>query len=234
MTLAPHTSRAALSVVLVALTLAASTPLRAQPTEGDALAARVAAAAGDPYGVSELRFTFVVQRDGAEVARRSHRWRPNEGVVEVSAGGETVRIDSRDVDPSAWTADPAAHAGDWARVAPGVEPDAAAAAWTQFINDSFWLLAPTKLSQPGALRETDGDVLIVHYESGGVTPGDRYRLTVDPATALVTRWEYQLGSGREGHANWSEYQTFGPLTLSLVRSSDDGSFVIAFEDVAVE
>jgi hypothetical protein len=227
-------TRAALPVALVGIALSLVAPARAQSSAADALTARVSAAAGDPNAVGELRFTFVVARDGAEVVRRSHRWRPTEGIVEVSAGSDTVRITTGGADPSPWTADPAAHASEWAVAAPGVAPEAAAAAWTQFINDSFWLLAPAKLSQPGALRELDGDVLVVRYESGGVTPGDLYRLTIDPSTALVTRWEYVLGSGREGHANWSDYETFGPLTLSLRRTSDDGSFVITFEDVAVE
>jgi len=54
----------------------------------------------------------------------------------------------------------------------------AEAAWSNFCNDSFWLIAPLKVKDPGTSRElvstAEGDALMVHYPSGGVTPGDSY------------------------------------------------------------
>ncbi len=57
-----------------------------------------------------------------------------------------------------------------------------AKAWSNWCNDSFWMIAPFKLFDPGTTRElvdvtgeenaTKG--LLVKYESGGVTPGDAY------------------------------------------------------------
>ena len=56
-------------------------------------------------------------------------------------------------------------------------------AFTYFYNDSFWLVAPYKLFDDGVERsivETEeGDALLVHYTSGGVTPGDAYLWFLD-------------------------------------------------------
>lgn len=51
-------------------------------------------------------------------------------------------------------------------------------AWAHFANDSFWLVAPYKIRDPGTSRRfvdmEDGPGLLVTYSSGGVTPGDSY------------------------------------------------------------
>ncbi|MEO1030455.1 MAG: hypothetical protein AAFX55_03570 [Bacteroidota bacterium] len=48
-----------------------------------------------------------------------------------------------------------------------------------FNNDSFWLVAPYKVFDPGTERrlvttEDGKDALLVTYTSGGTTPGDSY------------------------------------------------------------
>ncbi len=56
--------------------------------------------------------------------------------------------------------------------------EALADAWSNFCNDSYWLLAPMKVMDPGTKRELidteEGKALMVHYGTGGVTPGDSY------------------------------------------------------------
>lgn len=59
-----------------------------------------------------------------------------------------------------------------------------AKAWSNWCNDSFWLIAPFKMSEPGTTREIvsleEGEVgLLVKYNSGGVTPGDSYLWILD-------------------------------------------------------
>ena len=58
------------------------------------------------------------------------------------------------------------------------------AAWANFCNDSFWLNAPAKATDPGTSREVvdlenGGKGLKVTYASGGVTPGDVYVWELD-------------------------------------------------------
>jgi hypothetical protein len=67
-----------------------------------------------------------------------------------------------------------------------------AKAWAQFANDSFWLCAPMKVFDPGTTRkivvEEDGsEALMVHYSSGGVTPGDSYLWELD-ANGMPVAW----------------------------------------------
>lgn len=57
-------------------------------------------------------------------------------------------------------------------------------AWSMFCNDSWWLNAAVKATDPGTVRgivkDKDGkDQLMVSYESGGVTPGDAYLWQLD-------------------------------------------------------
>ncbi len=60
---------------------------------------------------------------------------------------------------------------------------AVATAQDRFNNDSFWLIAPHKLFDPGVQRQVidqDGKQhLLVTYENGGSTPGDSYLWELD-------------------------------------------------------
>jgi hypothetical protein len=105
-------------------------------------------------------------------------------------------------------------------------------AWSNFCNDSFWLIAPLKVMDDGVQRKLvdsdKGSALLVTYPSGGVTPGDSYlwfinedglpyayRMWVDiiPVPGLEVSWE-----------DWTELHTgvlvaqkhmLGPLNISI-------------------
>ena len=52
-----------------------------------------------------------------------------------------------------------------------------------FNNDSFWLVAPHKIFDPGTersiVKHNDKDALLITYTSGGTTPGDSYLWILD-------------------------------------------------------
>ncbi len=214
---------------------AAWAPQPVDTASPDAAAASLAASTGDLYQAEEVGFTFAVERGGQEVVRRRFWWAPTRGVLHVTLPEGTVRFEGLlTEDPSPWVADPAGSASSWARVAPGVDPGVAAAAWAAFINDSFWLIAPAKSLDAGATRELDAaGRLVVSYAGVGVTPGDRYTYAFDPQTGEVRQWTFKLASGREGTFTWEEYATYGRARLSGLRRASDGSASIRLEDVRV-
>lgn len=200
---------------------------------------------GDPYAVDAIEFSFVVRSlpgdeggEPAELLRRRYRWEPRTKRVTQRRPVEDVVVHYGDRDLGPFVADPHAHADVWAEVAPDTDPVVAAQAYAHFINDSFWLIAPWKLGDEGALRTMDEDRLQVRYASGGVTPGDEYVATLAPAdadtevAAPMTSWSFRLASGRSGTYSWAGWQRFGPLRLATIHRSDEGR-EIALEDVEV-
>jgi hypothetical protein len=172
----------------------------------DALAARVVARAGDPSAEPGLTFTFVT---GA--VRRTHRW---------DVPGNRVEVTWTDGDQRCTAVAPVGYAGD-----DPLQKDA----WAAFVNDQFWLLAPAKVLDAGAIRTADGADLWLFFEGVGLTPGDRYVLRTD-ADGDVTGWTYTLRSGRSATWAWDEPTRVGGLSLSLRRTSPERT--ITFEDVA--
>lgn len=216
-----------LAVLLVASALA--------DPAGDALGAKVAAAAGNPWAEDRLTFTFVVEAAGAEKARRSHDWQPKAGALKVQGPDGVVVAFSglHGHDLMAATVDPVASAATWTAVAPGTPPETAAKAWSWFVNDSYWLLAPTKVMDPGVNRTVDeAGRLRLQFDGVGLTPGDVYSLSLDPDTAQVVAWDFVLQSGQEGSFVWSAVQKVGGLTIPTHKVSGDGGFVIRFEGLS--
>jgi hypothetical protein len=76
-------------------------------------------------------------------------------------------------------------------------------AYGRFINDTYWLLMPWKLKDPGVnLRyvgptQVDGQpyqLLHASFEAVGLTPGDQYWAYINPKTHVMDRWAYFLES----------------------------------------
>lgn len=202
----------------------------------DALARRVAEKAGDPYQCDKLAFSFVYEVAGEEKIRRRHVWWPKKGELEVTQGETTVRLRNLHDHALSNLADaPDEHADTWSDVAPESDPERAARAWKWFVNDSYWLLAPSKLFDPGVDRELDEEGrLVLTFDDAGLSPSDRYTLSVDRERDVVTEWHYELQSGREGTASWEDYESFGPLHLSTRHVAEgDQRRVVRFQEIEV-
>ena len=65
----------------------------------------------------------------------------------------------------------------------GEKSEYLAKAWSLWCNDSFWMIAPFKVFDPGTTRlivNDDGkEGLMIKYDGGGVTPGDSYLWFLD-------------------------------------------------------
>ncbi len=116
----------------------------------------------------------------------------------------------------------------------------AKSAYARWVNDSYWLLAPLKLLDPGVMlgyegtKEMDGapcEALRVSFEKVGLTPGDQYVLYIDPQTKLVRSWDYIPKADTVMHSTWEKYQSVGGLNLATEHNFEGK--MIRFADVKV-
>ncbi len=119
-------------------------------------------------------------------------------------------------------------------------------AYGRFINDSYWLIMPYKLQDPGVVLSYEGeedwngkqfDVIKVTFEQVGLTPGDTYWAYIDKEDRLMKKWEYHLQGWEpereRGGSAWTQWQQFGDIKLALSRPFNSGSGRIYFKDVIV-
>ncbi|HEX9669934.1 MAG TPA: hypothetical protein VGC93_10670 [Thermoanaerobaculia bacterium] len=121
--------------------------------------------------------------------------------------------------------------------------DRAHAAW---VNDTYWLLMPYKLRDPGVSLAYDGeetldgqtyDKLLLTFQAVGLTPGDMYWAYVNRATGLMDRWAYLLeDQPRDASPTawlWQGWQTYGRIKLAPTRAQVGGERKIELRDIAV-
>lgn len=117
-------------------------------------------------------------------------------------------------------------------------------AYRLFINDTYWLVSPLKLEEPGVNSEelpeepvgkTNCRVLHIWFNSGtGLTPGDQYWFYADKHTGEVVRWKYLLQDESDTtFVDWGPYKELGGLKLPVIKTARDKSFRISFPDAAV-
>ena len=186
-----------------------------------ALAAAVIQASGGANWprVRSIRFTFNVAQEGKTVVSAQHQWDGRAGADTVTWNGKTVTVNTGN---------------------PGAEADAKAA-YQRWVNDSYWLLMPLKLGDPGVnlayqdSQQIEGrryEVLRLWFGQVGLTPGDQYTLYIDPEKHLVRRWDYQPSADKKTSGTWEGYRDFGGLNLSTEHQF--GGKRIWFSDVNVE
>ncbi len=105
-----------------------------------------------------------------------------------------------------------------------------------FNNDSFWLISPFKLRDPGTQRSivqiAGKPALMITYSSGGTTPGDSYLwiLNEDYTPKAWKMWVSIIPVGGI-EISWEAWETF-PTGLRLA-TSHKGLFDLKLENVAV-
>jgi hypothetical protein len=198
-------------LILAALTLLPLAVVAADDSaKAEQLAQEVWQAAGGPNWpeVKAIDFTFAVVKDGKTVARAQHHW-------DVAA--QTDHVQWKDKDVTVNLANPGSD-------------ENAKAAYARWTNDSYWLLMPLKLRDRGlhvtseGMKEMDGakrEVLHLSFDKVGLTPGDNYRLYIDPASKRVISWDYMPEPGKSMHGSWDGYEKSGGLTLATEHKMDD-------------
>jgi hypothetical protein len=168
--------------------------------------------------VSRVRFTFIVEGDGKQLAKAEHDW-------DVNAGTDHVKWKDKDATVNL-------------RNPP--QDELGKAAYARWVNDAYWLMAPLKILDPGVhiayegSKEMDGapcETLRVSFEHVGLTPGDQYVLYINPQTKLLRSWDYIPKPETVMHGTWEKYQTFGGLQLATEHNF--AGKIIRFADVDV-
>lgn len=121
--------------------------------------------------------------------------------------------------------------------------DRAHGAW---INDTYWLLMPYKLRDPGVnltsegTAEIDGktyDKLHLTFGKVGLTPGDRYWAFINRDTHLMDYWEYilqdQPADAQPTRWKWEGWQRHGKIMLAPTRSQVGGDRKLEMGNLAV-
>lgn len=175
--------------------------------------------------LSEIRFTFNVEKDGALKASRAWTWHPADNRVTRTVDGESLTF-----------------------VFGAPKDDAERKADGQFVNDSFWLAPQMHLRWAGPdLTVTDaGEAplpigqgtarkITLQYAptGGGYTPGDAYDLFLDP-TGRIVAWNYREGGVAEPSmtTTFEGYTPVGPLVLATEHKTADGKVRLFFTDLA--
>jgi hypothetical protein len=103
-----------------------------------------------------------------------------------------------------------------------------------WINDSYWLVMPWKLQDPGVNLSyvntgnlADGkpaDILQLTFNSVGVTPENKYWIYVDKEDHLIKQWAYYKNyndTEPKFLKPWDNYQKAGNILLSFNRINED-------------
>jgi len=100
-----------------------------------------------------------------------------------------------------------------------------------WINDSYWLVMPWKLQDPGVTLEfvkttqlpggNSANVLQMTFNAVGVTPENKYWVYIDKKEHLIKQWSYFKNfndSEPKFTLAWDNYQKAGDILLSYNRS----------------
>jgi hypothetical protein len=252
----PLGRRAATSVVALALALAFAAPSPAATIprpmgKADPKAAAIARSFDDAMGgldkweaVPYVRFDFVVVKEGKEVARFRHWWDKRRGMDRVEGPDDKGRVVGAIVNLSNRTGK--------SFTAGLVDKDSSDInahvqnGYERWVNDSYWLMMPFKLRDPGTNLKYSGvkkgskgeewDVLELTFDPGvGLTPKDHYWLYVNRKTHLMDKWEFLLQDMKPPAqvATWEGWEKFGPVRLSTAHRFDRKTTELRFENVAL-
>lgn len=100
-----------------------------------------------------------------------------------------------------------------------------------WVNDTYWMLMPYKLRDPGVHLGYDGekkldgktyDVVALSFDHVGQTPGDRYWVYVNRGTRMVERWEMVLQDDQPPPVayTWSDWVEKGGLWFPTAHRKD--------------
>ncbi|SHG59156.1 hypothetical protein [Winogradskyella jejuensis] len=173
--------------------------------------------------VTEVQFTFKVDRDTIKGNGRSWTWLPKKDSVYMQAGVQNIKYSRKSSDSIPLNVDRA------------------------FINDKYWLLVPFQLvwdsgatlSEPkkakAPISNNEMDMITILYPSeGGYTPGDAYDIYYDK-DYMIKEWTFRKGNTPEPSLSntFENYEDFNGIKIAIDHKKDNGSWNLNFTDVNV-
>ncbi len=174
-----------------------------------------------------IRFDFGSERDGV-VSARAHTWDKHTGRYRLEAKNRegkpyVVLMNVNTREGSAWL--------EGNKLTGDEEKKQLEQAYGAWVNDTYWLLMPYKLKDPGVVlsdagEKTEGgvtyDVLGLSFESVGLTPKDRYWVFVNRSTKLVDRWDFVLKGEDKPPTTflWKGWTKTGAILLARERVNE--------------
>lgn len=216
-------------LLVFALTLSCKSDKTETPTVDEkelSIAKKIANAHGfeNWKNVTEVQFTFAVDRDTIKGNGRSWTWLPKQDSVYMQAGVQDVKYSRKNLDSVPQNVDRA------------------------FINDKYWAFAPFQLvwdsnatisKSKGAvapISKTNMDMVTILYPSeGGYTPGDAYDLYYDE-NYMIKEWAYRSKNSAEvSLANTFEnYKTYNGIKIATDHKKDDGKWNLNLTNIKVK
>jgi hypothetical protein len=192
------------TLVVVLMVMSKPRPVGTPSAEADAMAAALMASVNaDKWAeTGAVRWTFA--------GRNRHLWDRARGLARVTSGSTVTWL--RLADRTGVVQE-----GGAVVSGPAAEKQLERA-WAAWVNDSFWMMGPAKLMDPGTTRALvtleDGlKGLMVSYGEGGVTPGDAY-VWIPGADGKPKEWRMwvkiiAVGGARSTWDAWQQLST-GP------------------------
>lgn len=184
--------------------------------------------------VGAVRFNFVVEVQGNPPRVVKHLWDHKLGQDHVEwekDGKQTVAwVDLKTKTGNAWA--------DAKKLEGSQLTAALETAYARWVNDTYWLIMPFKLLDPGVNLKYEGqkpghEVLHLSFEKVGLTPGDQYWAFISSDSGLMDLWQYELQDGTKGSWIWKEWGAYGKIKLSKLKESSDRKVNIRFEPLLV-
>jgi len=227
-------------------------------TRADSVAMQLYAAHGGPSAwpaAAYLRFDFGIQQGDQTRVVAKHLWNRQTGDYRLEWGPspDSQYVAMFNVNAFGEAASEAApDAGEVYLNGTAVDSTAHATRMQQaqqrFVNDSYWLLAPLKVFDPGVSRtyvadssDAQHEVIQLTFGEVGMTPGDQYWLYVNAETGQLDRWAFNLQSMPDDAParafDWTDYQLFetpgGTVRLATSKPAVGGGAAIVFPTLDV-
>jgi hypothetical protein len=173
--------------------------------------------------VSEVKFTFKVDKDTIKGKGRSWVWQPKKDNVTMITGETTVNYNRTKMDSTHISAD------------------------RGFINDKYWLLVPfqliwdsdatiseSKKAESPIGKQQLNMITILYGSEGGYTPGDAYDIFYDD-NYMIKEWIFRKGNSEKPSmaTTFENYKNYNGIKIATDHKMEGDNWNLNFADVSI-